>query len=444
MQSRGLFGQLSQPATQSFGVPRPWFLRPLFIALSGSWLAVLVVLIVYFTAHRKHQFRLAEQRQRKLEHQLRHAQKMEAVGQLAAGIGHDFNNLLTAILGYTEWARDSTTNALNVTEALDGIDRVVHQAAGLTRALNSFVRKPTGELRVLDLSGTVTAAVAMLKRMFPASIDISLRTTPPGTVFVKGDDSQLQQLLVNLAVNARDAMPEGGHLAISLTRDKSATGHDCARLTIADSGTGIEPDVRERVFEPFFTTKPRERGTGLGLAIVHGIVTSHAGDIAVDSQVGRGTSVCITLPCCAESTEPVTVLPPAHHVAGTGHRVLVVEDNNEIRTLIVGALSTYGYDTLSAADGNSGLALYTRNAERLDAVIMDIDLPGRSGEECIEHIRATSSTLPIVVITGSVEFQLPHAQHDFTVLLRKPFPPHEVGPLIQRMIQQSTAIPRPR
>ncbi|MBN1510438.1 MAG: PAS domain-containing protein, partial [Phycisphaerae bacterium] len=267
---------------------------------------------------------ITDRRQEEL--QLLQSQKMEAVATLASGMAHDFNNLLTAIYGYTELARASLPEDHEAVEPLRMVEQAASQASGVTRSLLTFSRRHGSHKQPLNLVNMLTEAMRLLRHVLPASVDIVEDYRSEGDIWVRGDPMQLQQVLMNLALNARDAMPDGGRLRISLHREceasgggrSSVTGADgngTVTLTVEDSGTGMSPDVQARVFEPFFTTKPRGQGSGLGLAVAHGVVTDCGGTVDVDSAVGRGTRVRIVLPCCEPGPDRVKSEEPREVVA---------------------------------------------------------------------------------------------------------------------------------
>jgi signal transduction histidine kinase len=305
VQARSLFGTVSPPATLGFQVASPWR-QPWLLASIMGWLIILAGLLVLFIRRR----RLQESQRRHLEYRLRQSQKMEAIGVMAAGLSHDFNNLVTTLLGYTDRARAVVSADSNLGELIEGIHDVAQEASGVTRSLMTFCRQSSIARQAVDLGAVVGESVPLLRRMLPAKVVVEYCPAAPGPVQVMADPSQLRQALLNLALNARDAMPDGGTLRMTLARRPAAAVADAvaaavngaavAVLTVEDNGTGMSDAVRERAFEPFFSTKTRERGTGLGLAVVHGIVTGHGGAVRLDSAEGRGTCVTVLLPCCGE------------------------------------------------------------------------------------------------------------------------------------------------
>ncbi|HPU25710.1 MAG TPA: PAS domain S-box protein [Phycisphaerae bacterium] len=382
----------------------------------------------------------AEAEKARLQEQLHQAQKMEAVGQLAGGMAHDFNNLLTIVLGHLQLAQSMIEPDHPAQEALAAIERAAAQGAEATRSLLTFSRKYQGRMKPVDLAELVRQTTALLDRMLPNSIELRLEPFATEPVWVQADATQMQQVLINLALNARDAMPEGGFLQISLTPDDSSPGngepgHHFARLTVRDSGSGMPPDIATRVFEPFFTTKPRGQGTGLGLAIVHGIVQCHGGRIDLTSTPGTGTTLTIQLP----RTEPPVASNPHHPQSETpGHNlrgtVLLAEDNEAIRRLICRSLEGEGMTVLETGDGASLLDLYQQHAQRIGLLILDIDLPRMSGLACLRKIREAGGSTPALIITGSAATELDQQTFSATHLLRKPFRVPELHAAIAQIL----------
>jgi PAS domain S-box-containing protein len=341
----------------------------------------------------------------RLEHQLRHSQKMEAVGQLAGGIAHDFNNLLTIISGYCELLADETTPE-DRAYAVEQIATAAGKAAGLTGQLLSFSRKAVVTPKLLDLNATIEDTWRMLRRVIGEDITLESRLLD-GPLWVTADAGQLGQVVVNLAVNARDAMPAGGLLRVATARaeldaaDARARGMrpgPAALLSVHDTGTGIAPEVAPRIFEPFFTTKPAGRGTGLGLATVLAIVRQAGGDIRVASEVGAGTTFTVWLPI----EEP----PPAQAGGATAGReahgsetILLVEDEPEVRKIAVTMLQSRGYQVLPASTVEQAEALVQRTA-RVDLLITDVVMPGGSGVEVADRIRALQPGLRVLFMSG--------------------------------------------
>jgi signal transduction histidine kinase len=304
VQAKSFFGRVSSPAVLDFKVAPPWFRHPVFVAGVGAWLALLGVGAVLAVRRR----RVLQRHRREVDYQLQQSQRMEAVGVLAAGLGHDINNLMTTILGYADRAQALGRRDPQVTELIDNIHEVAEEAAGVTRSLLTFCRRSPSARQRVDLGAIVAESSELLRRMLPAQIRVECRAAPAQAVHVEADPSQIRQVLLNLAFNARDAMPTGGELRLTLgcrAETDGAASPALARaehhavLTVEDNGAGMSAAVHERAFEPFFTTKPRARGTGLGLAVVHGIVTGHGGSVRIETAEGRGTCVTVLLPCCS-------------------------------------------------------------------------------------------------------------------------------------------------
>jgi PAS domain S-box-containing protein len=349
----------------------------------------------------------AEERLRQSEEQLRQSQKLEAIGTLAGGVAHDFNNMLTAILGYTALLKRGVESPESLARAADVIEKAAQRGAALTRQLLGFARKGKNQTIAIDLDAAIREVLELLSR----TIDKNIRIRHvPGTAraCVVGDPAQIEQVILNLAVNARDAMPEGGELAFEVT-EASLDGDACGRypgttpgphlrLRIADTGCGIPDEVAGRIFEPFFTTKERGKGTGMGLAMVYGIVQNHGGGIRVDSEVGRGTTVEILLPRGAEV--PAEIDPRVDSgVRGQG-RILVVDDEQAVREVTADLLRELGYDVATAIDGLDAVEYYTRHAAEIDLVLVDLVMPRMGGRECFRALKAMNPDVRTVLCTG--------------------------------------------
>jgi signal transduction histidine kinase len=377
-----------------------------------------------------------------LEDQLRQAQKMEAVGQLAGGIAHDFNNLLTAILGYCELLTDQLGPDKRIGEDLREIMRAAERAAALTRQLLAFSRRQVLTVEPIDLNLVIRGMETMLTRLLGERIRIGTELAH-GLPTVMADATQLEQVVLNLAVNARDAMPDGGDVTLR-TRNLGAgvAGSDpdvpvWVELTVSDTGTGMSAETRSRIFEPFFTTKERGRGTGLGLAAVHGIVTQLHGSIGVESVVGQGTTFRIVLPATplpassATATAPIGRLP-----AGVG-TVLVVEDQRGVRAFIKLALQRFGYRVLEADSAETALRLVEQTDHPIHLLLTDVVLPKMAGSELAERLRETVPGLPVLFMSGYTQdvstaqgFLKPGVH-----LLEKPFTMHALLTKIRQLLE---------
>ena len=331
---------------------------------------------------------------KRTEEQLRQSQKMEAVGQLAGGIAHDFNNILTVIIGCGEMLRFDPTLSTRQLENLNHIMAATERAVQLTRGLLAFSRKQVMAPRVMDLNGIVRQVQTFLTRIVGA--DLQVKTIcEPSDLKAKVDAGQIEQVLINLVTNARDAMPDGGMLCVETHRleiDASLLGAEginpgsYALITVSDTGDGMDAETRSRIFEPFFTTKESGKGTGLGMSIVHGIVTQHGGVIKVDSAPGKGTCFKIYLPLIKEEIRAEAETDPALLPRGGTETLLVAEDDAEIRGIFGGILTEYGYDVILAADGEEAVEKFTLNRDRIKLNILDIIMPKKNGVEVSTEI----------------------------------------------------------
>ena len=326
---------------------------------------------------------------RMLEEQLRQAQKMEAVGQLAGGIAHDFNNLLTVISGYGEIARRRIGAGPGANE-LGEIQRAAERASELTRQLLAFARRQVLEPVALDVNEVAAGLVPMLSRLIGETIEIAMlagEDLPP----VLADRAQLEQVVINLAINARDAMPSGGTLAI-----ETGMQDGLVRLAVSDTGTGIEPEVLERIFEPFYTTKAVGLGTGLGLATVHGIVTQSGGRVEVSSKPGIGSTFTVLLPAAPEDLPEGETQQAERPRLGGSETLLLCEDEEGVRRLVELVLTGAGYTVLSAETPEEAIRLADERHGEIAALLTDIVMPGMSGVELADRL----APLPALFISG--------------------------------------------
>ena len=370
---------------------------------------------------------------RALEEQLRHSQKMEAVGRLAGGIAHDFNNLLTVILGYANVVHGRLKDGDPLRPMVEEIQRAGEKASSLTGQLLAFSRKQITQPRTLDLNRVMQGMKDILQRLLGEDVDLAmlLDNSLPA---VKADEGQLSQILMNLAVNARDAMPTGGKLTIetkSVIREREDRGRHGVRpagryavLTVSDTGVGMDTETQSHMFEPFFTTKELGKGTGLGLATVYGIVQQHGGWIDVYSEPGHGSSFKVYFP---ESTEGSAPAAPAVQVS-TSRRtgtILLVEDQAAVRMLAEDVLAEAGHHVLAASNGRAALQLAEKYKEHIDLLITDVVMPEMSGPELAAHLFRLRPGLTILYISGYTDHALLHrgAIEEGTAFLQKPFLP---------------------
>jgi PAS domain S-box-containing protein len=345
-----------------------------------------------------------------MEMQLRQAQKMEAIGHLAGGIAHDFNNLLTPILGYAEMVANRLQPADPLLSKIAGISAAAHKAKDLTQQLLSFGRRQSIETRVVDLNEVIESFYIVLRRTIRESIHIGLKLDPAGA-YVNADRSQMEQIILNMTVNAQDALGGKGNIAIE-TCTLLMEGEDVrlhpgmvtgqyVLLSFRDSGCGMSSEVLAHIFEPFFTTKSIGHGTGLGLATVYGIVKQHNGYISVTSRENEGTTFRIYLP--VTTLQPlmkvVDVVVDSRHECGD-RTILVVEDNEMVREMVREMLEGYDYMVLTAADPGRAIELASENMEQIDLLVSDVVMPGMSGPELYEQLLVQMPNLRVVYISG--------------------------------------------
>jgi PAS domain S-box-containing protein len=352
---------------------------------------------------------------RLLEAQYQQAQKMEAIGQLAAGVAHDFNNLLTVILGFCELLLEDLDPAEPRHADVVEIQRAGERAAGLTRQLLTFSRKEIIEPTLLDVNAIVANLRILLERLIGEDVEIVL-ALGTAVAAVEADRGQLEQIVLNLAVNARDAMPKGGRLTIATanieTHDCPAdirfalAKTNCVALRVTDTGTGMSPEVQARVFEPFFTTKAVGRGTGLGLATVHGIAARSGGTVTVESEVGKGTSFTVYLPR-ADSREGVLVTPLAARPQAGPRTLLLVEDADALRAMTKRLLERQGYTVLAAANAEEAQQLFTKHPS-IDLLLTDVVMPGASGPDLVSQLVEQRPTLKVIYMSGYTDEAIVH------------------------------------
>jgi PAS domain S-box-containing protein len=367
-----------------------------------------------------------------LQNQFLQAQKMEAIGNLAGGIAHDFNNLLAAIMGYAEIIMMDFPANQPYHPYLQEIVKVANRGASLTRQLLAFSRKQIMQPRVFNLNEVVAEMDAMLRRLIGEDIDL-VTILSPELEGVQADPAQIEQVIMNLAVNARDAMPTGGKLTIETANvhldEAYAQAHHAVvpglyvMLAMSDSGSGMDAETKSRIFEPFFTTKELGKGTGLGLATVYGIVKQSGGNIWIYSEVGQGTTFKIYLPRVAGDVEPIkSEALPALHLPGS-ETILVVEDNDNLREVICKTLGKQGYVVLEAANGKDALQIFDNRTWPIDLLLVDVVLPQMSGAEVVKRLQEFDPNLKVLYMSGYTNNAIVHhgVLDTDVAFLQKPF-----------------------
>jgi PAS domain S-box-containing protein len=376
--------------------------RPIPLAWTGIW----------SEADEQHFFIGRDMRERNaVEERLRRSQRLEAVGQLTGGLAHDFNNLLTVVIGNLDLLQESLGADPAAADHAARALKAAMRGAALTKQLLAFARRQPLDAKVIDINERVTATMDLLRRTLGEEIEVKTALAPD-LWSATADPSQLETALVNLAINARDAMPKGGRLAIEtankcidesyVARSFDATLGDYVMLAVSDTGHGMPPEIVARVFEPFFTTKPAGKGTGLGLSMVYGFVRQSQGHVQIYSEVGHGTSVRIYLPRAATAAVPAAPEPVPEPMprARAGERILAVEDNPEVRRVVVAQLAELGYAVVEAANGEAGLDMLKRG-EPVDLLFSDVVMPGgMTGYELARAARALRPDLKILLTSG--------------------------------------------
>jgi nitrogen-specific signal transduction histidine kinase/ActR/RegA family two-component response regulator len=366
---------------------------------------VIVALAVTGVAARERRRAEAEAALREREEELFRARKIEAVGRLAGGIAHDINNYLAAITAQCERVKMKAEPGGPLEERMGRVIETSFKASHLIKQLLAFTRRQPLRLRVLDLNRVVEGLVPMMHRLLGEDIRLEARLAP-GLWRVKADPSQFEQVIVNLMVNAREAMPAGGRVTVETANRPAAGGDgsgvlggDAVELAIADDGPGIDQAIRDKLFEPFFTTKEDRGGSGLGLATVYGIVTGAGGTVEVESTPGAGARFVIRLPRTFEEERPEPVPAAASAIGGREH-VLLVDDNEDFRVSTRDSLTALGYRVTEAADGEAALAAFV-DGDGVDVVISDVRMPGLSGPAAVDRMRQRRPGLKILFISGS-------------------------------------------
>ena len=391
---------------------------------------------------------------RKLEQQLQQSQRLDTVGRLAGGIAHDFNNLLTAILSSASVARECLPPDHEVQADLADVQLAGERATQLTKQLLAFARRQPVSQQPIELNDRVATMERMLSRL--VGPDVTLRVTLGDALWhVRADGPQLEQVLVNVVVNARDAMPNGGRLTVrtgnrvlidgAIVLPRPMPAGEYVEILISDNGTGMDEETLAHVFEPFYTTKPVGQGTGLGLAMCYGIIRQHHGAIWIDSSPGRGSTVNILLPRYSGPLPvqqgPAPVTTPMSTRTGT-ETVLLVEDEPQVRAVAARALRSAGYRVLEATNGRDGVQVARREREAIDLILSDVVMPEMGGKEMVELARQFLPSVAVLFVSGYIagSFPLPNDDPSASMFLQKPFTPQELLAMVRQVLDRHAAV----
>jgi len=382
---------------------------------------------------------------RALEDQFRQAQKMEAVGRLAGGVAHDFNNLLMVVSGYTEVLMEALDQNDPLLVKVQAIQQAADRATTLTRQLLAFSRKQLLELKVVDVNSIVADMERLLRPLIGENIDLTTKLTP-NVGHTRADAGQLEQVIMNLVVNAKDAMPDGGRILIQTSEadpDTARREHSLIEpgtyilLSVSDTGAGMDRETQSRIFEPFFTTKEKGKGTGLGLSTVYGIVKQGGGYIFAQSEPGCGTTFRIYLPRVADPADSPRVDKHAQTAAGGSETVLLVEDEESVRELVRETLKTRGYRVIEASDGIAAMRVSEEYQGNIEILITDVVMPGMSGRELAKRVAAARPNIRVLYLSGYTEDAIIHegALEPGTGFLQKPFTLQVLARKVREVLQ---------
>ena len=388
---------------------------------------------------------------RQLEEQLRQAQKMDAVGRLAGGVAHDFNNLLMVINGYTEVLLEQLEKASPMHHKVQSIQQAADRAATLTRQLLAFSRKQLLELKVIDVNTVIGDMERLLRPLIGENIELVTRLSTQ-TGHTRADAGQLEQVIMNLVVNAKDAMPEGGKLTVQssdVTVRQNFSAHRFiqpgryAVISVADTGHGMDTETQSRIFEPFFTTKEKGKGTGLGLSTVYGIVKQSSGYVFAESELGAGTTFYVYLPRVEESAEELSPAQSQQNDAGGCETVLLVEDEESVRELVRLTLASRGYQVLEAENGESGLRMAESFKKHIDILITDVVMPGIGGRELARKLLLLRPAISVLYLSGYTEDAVVTrgALGPRTAFLQKPFTLQNLAKKVREVLHSKSAPP---
>jgi signal transduction histidine kinase/ActR/RegA family two-component response regulator len=418
--------------------------RMLLGALLAAWIA-LIAAATAGMASRERRRRAAEEALRRSEAQWLQAQKMDAVGRLAGGLAHDVNNYVNAITSQCELVLMKSRPDDRVAGKMEMVIATAGKITALIRRLLAFSRQQSVAPQVIVLNEVVEGLRGMMKRLIGE--DLQLETVLAADLWrTRVDPAQVEQIVVNLLVNAREASPRGGKVTIETAnapadpRNPSAPAGDYVRLALSDSGSGISPEIRDRIFEPFFTTKEGTEARGLGLATVYGIVQQNGGHVAVYSEVGHGTTFRIYLPRTLEAPAPPATVPASARPVGGGETLLLVEDNDELRSATRDMLEALGYRVATAANGPEALAALEETGGGIDLVICDVVMPGMSGPQLVERLRARSPELRVILMSGYtsnvvVRHGISEGDYDF---LEKPFSTDQLAAKVRGALEPAS------
>ena len=415
-----------------------------YLVKNKLWNNMLVRTILY-AIERK---RAAEERE-ELHEQLLQVQKMDSIGMLAGGIAHDFNNLLQGIIGYVQLMKIRMDEKDNNYPELNQIEVTAEKAAALTQQLLSYARKGKYVVKSVEINKVIDHVLSLLNRTIDKTILI-IAEVPSGISCIKADANQMHQVLLNLCINAKDAMPDGGSLTISAEEVNMDAGNIPAQseaqpgsyvcLKIKDTGSGMDEETQAKIFEPFFTTKEVGKGTGLGLSMAYGVVENHGGFIELESALGKGTEFRLYLPAIEAETEEETEMerfqPPGTiemDGANKDKRILVVDDDNTIRYLAVDMLTNMGYETLPAEDGLEAVDIFEKEKDAIDLVLLDMVMPKLGGVETFHKLRDIDPAIPIVLISGYTKDEAAQELLDegASSFIQKPYRMEELVGIIQ-------------
>jgi signal transduction histidine kinase/CheY-like chemotaxis protein len=431
---------IQQSLQQQFAVLEERDITSLAIAL----IIFLISLLIWFYLYRnllewqKRVFNEIQHRE-SVEEELYQAQKMEAIGQLSAGIAHDFNNALAVITGYAELAESEAVDSVGLKRYLKNIRQAAYQANDITRALLTFSRRNSSLQNPLELVETIDETFGLIKELLPASITLIDGYSSQRDVWIMGNKSQIQQVILNLAINSKDAMPQGGDLsvALSIEENKSALTKTIARLSITDTGTGIDPETLKKIRDPYFTTKPRMQGTGLGLSIVDGIIKAHSGRLSIKSTSGVGSSFTIEM----EVIDHDYALPinEIEHSPGSGESGLIVimQGQQYARDVLVSSLKLAGYRIEIADPNGAQNRMYWLQENSFDLLIADYEAMGDIGLSYLRKLREIGNVKPVILLTESVNGNKLDELETMTIILNKPVSVADINKLVARFLNNN-------